>query len=281
MQKQKPGKEFKCVMGSLAGLSYLNIFRKFFIFLKYLSDNLSNGEWRLIWISFKYLLFKQSNSKDMVIQTNIGRFHIRKNTIDFKLANSAYELSVLEKFKTLLPICNLFIDVGANIGTYSMIAAGLKVNCIAFEPILSNFKSLEKNIELNNYKDFIQAFMFGLSDKNEVAKFNFDPLKPGASSIHPHKRMGEVIQVQLEKFDNLKLAAVDAIENILIKIDIEGMELNAIRGMKNTLRENKNIYLIIETKHSGEQNIKKLLKEFGNFKFENIDEFNMLAVKTI
>jgi hypothetical protein len=93
--------------------------------------------------------------------------------------------------------------------------------------------------------------------------------------------MGEVTQVQLEKFDDLKLTGINAAENILIKIDIEGMELNAIRGMKKTLTENKNIYLIIETKHSGEQNIKKLLKEFGNFKFKNIDEFNMLAVKTI
>ncbi len=269
------------MMDSFADLSYLNIFRKFFIFLKYLSDNLSNGEFRLVWVGFKYVFFKKSNTKDMVVKTNNGKFYIRQNTIDFKLANSAYEFAVLKRFRKLIPACELFVDIGANIGTYSIVAADLRVNCMAFEPIESNFKSLEKNIALNNFGNLILAFKFGLSDKKENVNFNFDPLKPGASSIHPHKRMGEVIQVQLEEFDNLNLTKVNAAESILIKIDIEGMELNALKGMRKTLSKKKNIILIIETKHSGEQNIRELLKEFGNFKFENIDEFNMLAIKNI
>lgn len=268
-------------MKSIKNLSYLNIFRKFFIFLKYLSDNIYNGEFRLIWVSIKYLLTKKSNSRDLEIKTNHGLFFIRKNTIDFKLANSAYEWLVIKKFKSLLPLHDLFIDIGANIGTYSIISAHHKVKCYAFEPVFSNFNSLIHNIKLNKAHKFIDAIMCGLSDKKEVLSFNFDPLKPGATSIFPHKRMGEIIDVQSEIFDELKLIDIEKAKSILIKIDIEGMELKALKGMKRTLSDKKNFSLIIETKHSDEQKIKKLLNKFGSFQFENIDEFNMLATKTI
>ena len=107
----------------IATLGYLNIIRKFFVFWKYLLDNIQNKQWVLIYISMKYLLFKQSNSRDMIVKSNIGKFFIRKNTIDFKLINSAYEWFVIKAFKKEIQDADLFIDIGANIGTYSIIAA--------------------------------------------------------------------------------------------------------------------------------------------------------------
>ena len=267
-------------MNLFAKLSYLNIFRKFFIFIKYLSDNLANGELSLVWISFKYLIAKKSNSSDKVIKTNIGLFHIRKNTIDFKLANSAYEFMVLKKFQELVTQYNLFIDVGANIGTYSIIAAKQGIRSIAFEPILENFKSFEKNINLNHLNELIKPFNYGLSDKKALTNFYYDPLKPGASGINPIKRKGDMIEVRLKVFDEIVLKEMLEATNIFIKIDVEGMELEAIRGMRKTLNGSKHACLIIETKHAGEQYIKNLLNELGDFQFEKIDEFNMLATKT-
>jgi len=266
-------------MNSFAKLSYLNIFRKFFIFLKYLSDNLSNGEFRLLWISFKYLIVKKTNSTDTVIKTNNGLFYIRKNTIDFKLANSAYEYLVLKKFRSLLSSYNLFIDVGANIGTYSIIAAKKGVKCIAFEPIIANYNSLKKNIQLNHLEELVETVMIGLAEKAANAKFNYDPLKPGASSIHPIKRTSEILNIELKVFDDLNYVS-NATDKILIKIDVEGMELNVLAGMEKLLGIKKDICLIIETKHSGGEEIKKMLNGFGNFRFEIIDEFNMLATKS-
>ncbi|PKP35269.1 MAG: hypothetical protein CVU00_03160 [Bacteroidetes bacterium HGW-Bacteroidetes-17] len=266
-------------MNSFAKLSYLNIFRKFFIFLKYLSDNLSNGEFRLAWISFKYLVVKKSNSTDMVIKTNNGLFHIRKNTIDFKLANSAYEYLVLEKFRILLPSYDLFIDVGANIGTYSIIAAKSRVKCIAFEPVFTNYISLKKNIQLNHLEEFIEPVMIGLAEKASNTKFNYDSLKPGASSIHPIKRTSEILDIELKVFDELNYVSNET-DKILIKIDVEGMELNVLAGMEKLLGNKKDICLIIETKHSGDTEIKNMLNQFGDFRFESIDEFNMLATKS-
>ena len=266
-------------MESLAKLSYLNIFRKFFIFLKYLIDNLSNAEFSMIGVGFKYLIFQKPNRKDKVIKTNIGNFFIRKNTIDFKLANSAYEFLVIRKFKTLLPNYELFIDVGANIGTYSIIAAQAGIKSLAFEPIQSNYDSLLKNIQLNYSEALIRPIQYGLGNKNEKVNFNYYALKPGASSIHKLKKKSEKIEVQIQVFDELELAEIKKSKNIIIKIDVEGMEMEVIQGMKELLRSDKNICLIIESKHSGIKNLTEQLNKFSKFTFEQIDEFNMLAIK--
>jgi len=178
-----------------------------------------------------------------------------------------------------LPLYNLFIDIGANIGTYSIIAAKNGVKCIAFEPVLTNYISLKKNIQLNRLEEFIEPMMIGLAEKASKARFNYDPLKPGASSIHPIKRTSEILEIELKVFDDLNCVSTET-NKILIKIDVEGMELNVLKGMEKILSNKKDICLIIETKHSGDTEIKKMLNQFGDFKFENIDEFNMLATKS-
>jgi len=273
------GKGLERKMNIAAKLSYLNIFRKMFIFLKYCADNIANKEYSLIFTGLKYLLLKKSNSSDRVIKTNNGIFLIRKYTIDFKLANSAYEISVTKRFKKIIPAFDLFIDVGANIGTYSIIAGKRALSTIAFEPIETNYNSLVKNIELNQLEKFIIPYRFGLGEKAETSRFNFYPLKPGASGKNPLKKRGEQIEVQIENFDHLELPNIISATNILIKIDVEGMETEVLRGMQNLISQNKGMTLIIETKHSGEQSIKDLLNKYSTFQFEKIDEFNMLAKK--
>jgi FkbM family methyltransferase len=266
-------------MKLFAKLSYLNIFRKFFVFLKYFIDNLNNAEFRMIGVGLKYLIFHTPNSTNRKIKTNNGIFFIRKNTIDFKLANSAYEFLVTRKFRKLLPNYELFIDIGANIGTYSIIAAQQGIKTLAFEPIQSNYDSLLKNIQLNQSEELIKPFMYGLGLKKEQVKFNFYQLKPGASSKHPLKKKSENIEVQIEVFDKLELIEVKQSKSILIKIDVEGMEIEVVQGMEELLRSDKNICMIIESKHSGIKNLTNLLNKFSKFKFEQIDEFNMLAIK--
>ncbi len=266
-------------MESFARLSYLNIFRKFFIFLKYLIDNLSNAEFKMIGVGLKYLLIHKPNRKDQIIKTRNGTFFIRKNTIDFKLANSAYEFLVIRKLKELLPSYQLFIDVGANIGTYSIIAAKAGIKSLAFEPIENNFKSLLKNIKLNQAEDLIKPIAYGLGSSNEKVMFNYYPLKPGASSIHPLKKKSEKIEVQIQKFDELNIEEIKKSKSIIIKIDVEGMEMEVVKGMEKLLQSDKNICIIIESKHSGINNLTTLLNKFNKFKFEQIDEFNMLAIK--
>ena len=70
-------------------------------------------------------------------------------------------------------------------------------------------------------------------------------------------------------------------DKILIKLDVEGMEVEAIRGASDFIRRYPNMTLMIEDKHTGQNPIKRLLIELCPFKFGEIDEYNIYAKKII
>lgn len=265
----------------IAKLGYLNIFRKLFVFWKYLMDNIHNKQFSLIKISIKYLLFKKSNSKNKIVCTNLGKFLIRKGTRDFKLVNSAYEYFVIKIFRKEILKADLFIDVGANIGTYSIIASKAGISTIAFEPIPDNFNSLINNIELNNFASLIKPYKFGLGSDDSIVQFNFNPAKPGASGINVVNKYHQIIKVDIKKFDNLLIDEIRTVKKALVKIDVEGMELDVLNGMKEFIKLTKHLTFIIESKHIGDDKIKTLLNSIAPFNFFEIDGFNILANKTI
>ncbi len=263
----------------IASLGYLNIFRKFFVFWKYLLDNFRNKQFVLILISIKYLLFKKSNSQDLFVITNLGKFLIRKGTIDFKLVNSAYEWFVVKAFRKELKDADLFIDVGANIGTYSLIAAKNGIKTIAYEPVPNNFDSLIKNIELNELAHLIKPFKFGLGTDDSVIVFNYNPVKPGASGVNLIKKYGTKEKVEIKNFDNLQINELKNVKKVVVKIDVEGMELEVLKGMQTFIKSTKDLCIIIESKHIGDSKIESLLNSITKFNISTIDGFNILAKK--
>ena len=67
---------------------------------------------------------------------------------------------------------NIFIDIGANFGLYSLQISKLfeKLKIIAFEPILTTFNKLKMNIKINNLEKKIKTYNFGLSDTDWYKK---------------------------------------------------------------------------------------------------------------
>lgn len=127
-----------------------------------------------------------------------------------------------------------YSDGGANIGFFAVMAAEIynaaKVYC--FEPEPSNFKLLKKNISEydNNY-----AFMMGLYSKRQIANLYLSYDSMAHSLIEKTKFQ---IPVQLIDIDTFVLE--NKIEKVdFIKLDIEGVEPEALNGAKNTLLELK------------------------------------------
>lgn len=266
---------------SIGQLTYYNVFRKVYIFFKYISDNIQNKEYRLIYTSLKYLVFRKSHSKDFVANTNIGIFFLRAGTMDFISANSAYEFPVMNIIIDVLKDRDLFLDIGANIGTYSVLTGKKGIKTLAFEPIKNNFDSLNRNIELNNIQDTVSSFNVGFDQIARKDQFHFYIKNPGASSLHniEFNSKGEKIDVELVVFDDFKHESIKSCKAPLVKIDVEGMEIEVLEGMKKFIQEKETIKFIIETKHSGENAIKEKFLSFGNFAFIKIDPFNLLAIK--
>jgi FkbM family methyltransferase len=253
--------------------------KKLITYSRYFFEYLKHGDFISIVASVKYLVNKTSHSQDRTIKTTIGIFFCRKNTNDFQFANYKYEWGVKKYLLDNLHSYSVFIDGGACVGDYCVLLSRKNVRCFAFEPVPDNFNVLTKNLKLNNLDKDIKAYPFGLGATNEYTDFVFNPVNTGASHI---AKNGEATgcKVEIRSFDSiLNLLAIPREERILIKLDIEGMEPDAIRGAKNFILEYPNITFVIEDKHIGEESIRMALNEIASFEYGVVDEFNIFAKK--
>jgi FkbM family methyltransferase len=247
--------------------------------LYYLTDYLKHGDLLSVISSVKYISNKTSHRSDRIIKTSVGKFFCRKKTNDFQFANFYYEWNVKKYILTQLNSFSVFIDVGACVGEYCILLARKSKKCFAFEPVPSNLNALTRNIELNNLQNKVHIFPFGLGATNYKTYFIFNPVNTGATKMTSEKLKNTDI-AEIKKFDDFSQELnIKKNEKILIKFDIEGMEVEAIQGATEFIRFFPNIFLIIEDKHSGEENVLKTLKKIAVFEVARIDNYNLTAKK--
>jgi FkbM family methyltransferase len=248
-------------------------------YLRYFFEYARFGDIGSIIASVKYLVNKTSHRRDREIRTSLGTFFCRKNTNDFQFANLIYEWGVKKYLLDHINEYSIFIDGGACVGDYSILLSRFGIRCIAFEPVKSNFDVLMKNLELNSLDSKVEAFQYGLGDRNSKVNFVFNPVNTGASHIENANGSGNCV-AEICTFDSLFMELNISVEaSIYFKLDIEGMEVEAIRGARNFIKNYPNITFIIEDKHTGEDPIKDALSKIAKFQFGIVDEFNISAKK--
>ncbi len=143
---------------------------------------------------------------------------------------------------------DLFVDIGANIGVYSILASSeISAYTISIEPIPSTFQNLVDNININKSNDKIKALNIGLGGKPGKLKFT----KSLDTINHvTFDNDSDAIEVDVSTLDNI---LSDLPIPLLIKIDVEGFETEVLNGASKTL-SNKNLKaIIIELNGSGER----------------------------
>jgi FkbM family methyltransferase len=159
---------------------------------------------------------------------------------------------------------DLFIDVGANIGSYTILASGeIGSKSISVEPIPSTFKSLEDNIQINKLSSKVKALNIGLSSTAGSLKFtkSMDSVNHVATDADI-----DIIDVYIDTLDNILL--LESAPSI-IKIDVEGFETEVLLGAKNTLKADNLKAIIIELNGSGQRygydeiKIHEMLLDYG------------------
>ncbi len=246
----------------------------------YLYEYLKHGDFISIIASIRYVINKTSHSHDRVITTSIGKFYCRKNTNDFQFANYYYEWGVKRYLLNNSKNYNVFIDAGACVGDYCILLSKFNFRCFAFEPVGGTYDVLAKNLQLNNLTGVVKAFPYGLGEKDQTVGFIFDPVNTGASHVSKTPSKYDLI-VDIRKFDSIyRNLNIKPEDNILFMIDIEGMESEAIRGAKEFISTFPNITFVMEDKHTGQNPIQIALRDYANFEFGIVDEFNMYAKKT-
>ena len=145
---------------------------------------------------------------------------------------------------------DLFIDIGANIGSYTILAAGhVGANVIAIEPIPTTFQSLQKNIQGNNLQDKVIGLEAGAGSEEGKLRFTLDLDSVNHVATQSKEEMiSNTVEVRMLTIDGV---LKDKKKPTLIKIDVEGFETEVLNGMQNTLQDPQLKAVIIELNGSG------------------------------
>jgi FkbM family methyltransferase len=172
---------------------------------------------------------------------------------------------------------NIFIDIGANFGVYSLRISKLfqMLKVIAFEPVLTTFNKLKMNIKINNLGKRIKIYNVGLSNSNGLKKMialkRRNYIQSGGFSFNvPQRKLNDEDVIQFHKSMKGDEVLKFKKEKIVIKIDVEGYENKVLLGIKNLLNNNK-ILLQIEI---FDDNFKKINKFLLEKRFKLINKFN-------
>ena len=165
--------------------------------------------------------------------------------------------------KNVLPgdIC---YDIGANIGIYTMIMAhllGPGGMVYAFEPHLANAGRLVHNTFLNHFTDRVRVIASALHNQTGFYPFNYKDDDPGATGSQLNTTFNEFGQSFQPSAIELKHSATvdDLLDSgiilppALIKLDVDGNELNILAGMDALLRHRPPRTIQVETHHKDDK----------------------------
>lgn len=147
---------------------------------------------------------------------------------------------------------DLFVDVGANVGSYTVLAASVGAKCISIEPIAATFNHLVRNVHLNNMCDRVDVRNIGAGSAKGTLRFtsNLDTVNHVIDEIAKQEKSGTAVcEVAVDTLDTV---AADA-RPVLLKIDVEGFETEVIAGAEKVLSKDSLLAVIMELNGSGQR----------------------------
>ena len=140
---------------------------------------------------------------------------------------------------------DVVLDIGANIGYYTLIFAkcvGPAGRVFAFEPEPGNFALLQENVATNGYRNVTLARL-AVSDRAGRARLFLDADNAGDCRMYDSHDQRPSVDIATVRLDD-HLASLDRID--LIKMDIQGAEPAALRGMRGLLERHRQVRLLLE-----------------------------------
>ena len=201
------------------------------------------------------MLLKKEERKKLgrKFRINLGRYYAKeKYGLEFSKNSDVLEIfkdNIYSIYEDFIPKPGqTVIDIGAQYGDYAILCSKFyKAKVYTFEPLPQNFKEILQNIKLNGLKkDSIKAFNVALGNANKTAMLSY------SGEMANNSNKGKKVKTTFRTLDSYKLK-ID-----LLKIDVEGFELEVLEGSVNTIKK-YHPKIIIET-HS--RALEKQTKEF-------------------
>jgi len=165
----------------------------------------------------------------------------------FLLEWGFYEKFETALFKKLIKKGMVVVDIGANIGYYTLLAAHLvgdEGRVFAFEPDPHNFSLLCKNIEINGHRNVIPVRKAVFSKSGKMKLFLDKSNLGGHSLSGANVDMGVSIMVEATSLDDYLKNTNCKID--VIKMDVQGSEMEVLEGMTDTINRNDDLKIITE-----------------------------------
>lgn len=255
--------------------------------VKTLMPNPAEEELNLLWVlrvANEYLVGFRNFSDNYSVVTDVDgvNWGIRKTSI------VSYESDLLfgpllryyqepEENKWISKVLHedsVFVDVGANVGGHSIRASKLGAKVIAVEPVNENCKVLRLNFELNQLVNF-QILNIAAGIREETRQI-FLSASPTGSSLKSSNGKESKCIVQVKPLDDVIPQLIGDVWVDLLKVDVEGFEIEVLKGASNLLKRTR--YIIVEVIPGTESKIFEtvnLLKPLG---FEVVDKVCRLSL---
>lgn len=185
-----------------------------------------------------------------------------------------YEEDILNLFKNNIHEGDVVLDIGANIGEHTLYASqlvGTTGKVYSFEPNTRLADQVRESLKANNSTN-TTVYSFGLGDAKNAKELFVNKNNIGGSSLIDQGRGDPHVTVQIEVGDDV---LVDVSKVDFIKIDIEGYEYNALKGLTKIIEKYKPAVILEYSPElyaqNGTQDGMNILEFFATFGYAFID----------
>lgn len=161
------------------------------------------------------------------------------------ITRGEFEPFETELFAAVMSLNGIVLDIGANIGYYTLLAAaevGSAGRVLAFEPDAENYAVLAQNVRLNGFSN-VDCYQLAVSDRHETLQLYLNETNKGDHRTYAvsGRKSVTVSSVALDSFGNLS----DTVPSV-IKMDIQGAEVRAVFGMRGLIEQARELALFTE-----------------------------------
>ena len=182
-----------------------------------------------------------------------------------------WDKEVGDYLKSILTENDVFFDIGANIGYFSLVAASIGVSSIvAFEPFAYLARLAEENVSLNGFEKIIRIVPVALGAIQGTANYLAGPdWNSGAGKIVPVPDGGSGSSVPIMTLDAF-LSDTDSPWPTVIKLDVEGFELDVLQGARKLFETRPPRAVVFEANcdDAGRVVDEKIVEFFESFNYQ-------------
>ncbi|HAU28665.1 MAG TPA: FkbM family methyltransferase [Rhodospirillaceae bacterium] len=180
-----------------------------------------------------------------------SRFFARtgEHSMTVNIYNGLHEFEDMTYVLHVLSSDDLFVDIGANAGSYSILAAGVcGARVIAFEPIPETYERLRKNMALNHLEQRVECHNMALGAHAE------ELVLTGSQDCMNHvladaEYAATTVRIQADTLDSM----MGSSRPFMLKMDVEGFEWNVLQGAQAVLRQPTLQAILVEINSGAER----------------------------